>query len=159
MEDPTNLEREIRAGREFSIADLIAREGGDFLKGESMIPPLVQAQHAIDVFIDRHLPDGSGALQITLKNWVGTHEALVSQHLDQPLNALRQAIAHILDHPQLLYELVKQADMKWGEIYDERPYFQQPGQPAHPEDEYTHDSVAQDLTRLLERLDQDCTLA
>lgn len=154
MSDQADLEQELRMGREFSIAELIAREGGDFLKGESMIPPLVQAKHAVDLFIDRHLVDASGALQVTLKNWVGTHEGLLSQHIETPLDALRQAIQNILEHPQLLYELVQQADMKWGQMYDERPHFQQPGQMPHPDDEYTHASVQNDLVRLLALLDE-----
>ena len=37
-------------------------------------------------------------------------------------------------------------------MYDERPYFQSPGQPPHPEDEYTHDSVKGKLINFLESI-------
>jgi len=47
---------------------------------------------------------------------------------------------------------VRQADARWGEMYDERPYFQQPGQTAHPDDEYTHESVRQALVDCLRDL-------
>ncbi|WP_448561254.1 hypothetical protein [Trichothermofontia sp.] len=62
----TDLEREIRAGREFSITDLIAQEGGSFLKGESPIPRPLQAEAEIRLFLERHLSDASGAIRATL---------------------------------------------------------------------------------------------
>jgi hypothetical protein len=42
--------------------------------------------------------------------------------------------------------------MLWGEMNDERPHFQRPGQPPHPDDEYTHESVYQQLVELSDRL-------
>lgn len=43
-------------------------------------------------------------------------------------------------------------DLKWGQMYQQRPYFQQPGQPPHPDDEYTHDSVKENLEDLLRKI-------
>ncbi len=147
-----DIRQEILAGREFSLAELIAREGGDFLKGESPVPKLVQATTEINVFIAQNLVDSSGALQAVLQTWVKGDEANISKHLNAPILALDEILDAIINNQHLLYELVKQVDFKWGQIYGERPYFQQPGQPAHPDDEYTHESVYQTLIKLQQKV-------
>ena len=147
------IQREILAGRKFSLAEAIGREGGDFLKGESPVPKLVQATTEINTFIAINLQDSSGALQAVLQTWISTDEAGVSQNLDSPLQALKQMLDKILDNSELLYELVRQVDFQWGKMYDERPYFQSPGQPPHPDDEYTHESVEEKLKTLLNKLE------
>ena len=43
-------------------------------------------------------------------------------------------------------------DCQWGQLTGERPYFQSPGQTAHPDDEYTHESVNRQLAQLLESI-------
>ena len=55
--------------------------------------------------------------------------------------ALREIIQHILEKEAVLHEFVRQVDMRWGEMYLERPHFQQPGEAPHPDDDYTHASV------------------
>lgn len=146
------IQQEMLAGRPFSLADVICREGGSFLKGESPIPRLLQAKAEINLFIDRNLTDSSGALKAVLQTLVTTDDACVSRHLDFPLVALRELLEMMVHNPEFLYEFVKQVDVKWGQLFGERPYFQQPGQPPHPEDEYTHESVHQQLAALLELL-------
>jgi hypothetical protein len=138
-----DLEREILAGRTFSLADAIGRSGGDFLKGESTLPRLVQAQMQVNGFISQQVPDVSGALHQVLHRWVEADTARLSRHSDRPLQALVDLIDQILAHPPTLYDLVWQVDMQWGELSGEPPHFQQPGQPPHPDDEYTHASVRQ----------------
>ncbi|MDJ0716874.1 MAG: hypothetical protein QNJ54_22110 [Prochloraceae cyanobacterium] len=155
--DPENdkdleIQREILSDRKFSLGELIAREGGGFLKGESPVPKLVQVITEINMFISANLSDSSGALQAILHTWVQADEVKVSEHLNSPMIALREIIEAIVDNPQLLYELVKQVDRKWGQMYDERPYFQRPGQSAHPDDEYTHESVRKSLIELLNKI-------
>ena len=149
QQNDADLERDILSGRQFSLADVIGREGGSFLKGDSPVPRLMQVVTEINMFIELSLPDSAGALQAVLKNWVKS-STRVSQHLDQPLVALEGMIQAILTEPQMLYEFVRQVDMKWGEMYDERPHFQRPGQPPHPDDEYTHESVRQALLDCLQ---------
>ncbi|WP_008316787.1 hypothetical protein [Leptolyngbya sp. PCC 6406] len=144
------LTQEILAGRTFSLADAIGRAGSGFLKGESTLPRLVRAQLEINGFINQHLIDVPGALQATLHQWVQADAAGISQHLEFPLGALVNLLSHILAEPPVLYELVWQVDMKWGQLSGERPHFQKPGQSPHPDDEYTHESVRQSLTQLLE---------
>lgn len=148
------IQREILAGRKFSLAEAIGREGGDFLKGESPVPKLVQATTEINTFIAINLQDSSGALQAVLQTWVSTDDAQVSQNLERPLQALKQMLDKIVNNSELLYELVRQVDFQWGKMYDERPYFQSPGQPPHPNDEYTHESVEEKLKVLLNKLEQ-----
>lgn len=146
------IHREILAGRKFSLAEAIGREGGDFLKGESPVPKLVQATTEIKTFIALNLHDSSGALQAVLQTWIATDEAGVSKNLDSPLQALKEMLDKIVTNSELLYELVRQVDFEWGKMYDERPYFQSPGQVPHPDDEYTHESVEEKLKSLLSKL-------
>jgi hypothetical protein len=146
------IQQEILAGRQFSLAEVIGREGGSFLKGESPIPRLLQAKAEINLFIDRNLIDSSGALKAVLQAMVANDETHVSRHLNLPLNALHELLQMLIRNPQIFYELVKQVDIKWGQIFGERPYFQQPGQAPHPDDEYTHESVHQQIVQLLDSL-------
>ena len=143
------IQREILAGRKFSLAEAIGREGGGFLKGESPVPRLAQAIAELQMFINQNLSDSSGALQAVLYVWVKT-DTRVSQHLNSPLVALQEILTTLIDNQNLLHEFVREVDQKWGQIYDERPYFQQPGQNPHPEDEYTHESVRLQLMQLLD---------
>ena len=145
------LQQDILDSRPFSIAEAIGREGGTFLKGESTVPKLVQVITAINTFIDRNLIDPEAALQAILHQWV-KGDPRVSQYKATPLYALEKILQSIIDNPHLLYELVRQVDIKWGQMYGERPYFQQPGQPPHPNDVYTHESVRQDLLDLQTKL-------
>ncbi|GBF80444.1 hypothetical protein [Aphanothece sacrum] len=144
--------QEILAGRKFSLAEAIGQEAGDFLKGESPVPKLLQAITEINNFIANNLEDSLGALQGVLQTWVTTDEAAVSSHLDKPLLALQDILESVINNDQLLYELVRQVDFKWGQIYDEKPYFQQPGSQPHVDDEYTHESVRSQLMALLNKL-------
>ena len=145
------IQREILSGRKFSLAEAIGREGGSFLKGDSPVPKQEQAIAQINGFIKKNLSDPPGALVAVLCVWVKT-DLRVPANLNSPLVALNQILSSIIDNQNLLYEFVRQVDFKWGQIYDERPYFQkaEPGQPAHPNDEYTHESVRLQLIELLD---------
>jgi uncharacterized circularly permuted ATP-grasp superfamily protein len=113
----------------------------------------VQVKTEIKQFIAANLGDSSGALQIILQLIVDEELTKVSQNLDNPVQALQLILEEILDNQELLYELVHRVDVKWGQLYGERPYFQQPNQKPHPEDEYTHNSVRDKLVSLLARLE------
>ena len=143
------IQREILSGRKFSLAEAIGREGGSFLKGDSPVPKQLQAIAQINTFIKKNLSDPPGALVAVLSTWVET-DLRVAENLNCPLIALNQIISSLIDNQNLLYEFVRQVDFKWGQIYDERPYFQRPGQTANPNDEYTHESVRLQLIELLD---------
>lgn len=150
------IQRDILSGRKFSLAEAIGREGGSFLKGESPVPRLAQAIAKLQMFVKQNLSDSSGALQAVLYVAIET-DSRVSQSLDSPLVALDKILSSLLENENLFYEFVNRVDRKWGQIYGERPYFQQPGQPPHPEDEYSHESVRSQLVEFLKivRLHQD----
>ena len=151
--DPNReIQQNILSDRKFSLAELIGREGGSFLKGESPIPRLLQARTEINCFIDGHLIDSAGALEAVLKDLINSDEAQISSCFSSPLTALQNILATIVNHSEHLYEFVRQVDVRWGQMYDERPHFQSPGQPPHPDDEYTHESVREQLIVLLDKL-------
>jgi hypothetical protein len=143
------LQKDILKGRKFSLAELIGKEGGDFLKGESPVPKITQLKTEINLFIRNNLNDVSGALQAVLQNWVNADDLKISTYQETPLTALSLMIEEIINNEHLYYEFVRQVDFLWGKTYDERPHFQSPGQKAHPQDEYTHESVRKQLIDLL----------
>lgn len=128
-----------------------------FLKGESPVPKIVQLKTEINFFIKNNLKDLSGSLQAVLQDWVNISDDKISSNRENPLNALSLIIEEIISNDNLYYEFVRQVDLKWGQMYQERPYFQKPGQIPHPEDEYTHDSVKIQLLDLLTRVKSQLT--
>ena len=143
------LEREIRRERTFSMAEAIGRlAGSGSMKGASPITRLQQVQVEIDEFILQHLGDPSGALGTVLARQVKESQRLLHA-FDLPLQALASLLGEILASDYLLQELVREADMEWGRLYEERPFFEVEGRPAHPEDPYTMDSVRELLTRFV----------
>ncbi len=77
------IQREILAGRKFSLAEAIGREGGGFLKGESPVPRLAQALAELQMFINQNLSDSSGALRAVLYVWVKTDTISYSKRLKE----------------------------------------------------------------------------
>jgi hypothetical protein len=150
------LERDILRGRKFTLADVIAQQGGTFLKGESPVPKLVQAMTEIKQFIALNLDDSSGALQAILQIIVEEDLARVSGYINTPIEALQDILEEFQENQALLHDLVQRVDVKWGEMFGERPHFQQPNQIPHPDDEYTHESVRQKLGEFLEKVRVNC---
>ena len=148
------VQREIVVRQKFSIAGAIGRAGRGLMKGESPFSRQKQAIAVLRLWIDQQTPDPSGALKSILRRRVRNNEPLLMRHLQQPLNALREEIDTILASDYALQEFVRQVDVRWGELYQERPLFQQAGQAPNPADEYTYDSVRQDLGLLLEKLQE-----
>jgi hypothetical protein len=149
-----DLQQELLGERRFSLAEVIGREGGSFMKGESPIPKLMQAKAEINLFIDRHLVDSTGALKAVLQTLVTTDDTCISRYLNSPLEGLRELLELMVHNPEFLYEFVKRVDIQWGQDFGERPHFQQPGQAPHPDDEYTHESVHRQLVELLNSIPQ-----
>jgi len=152
------IQRELREQQKFSMAGAIGRAGSGLMKGESPISPLEQSITALTQLIDQHTPDPSGALKSVLCRRVRDNELLVARHLKQPCNVLQEIIDTILASDYAIQEFVRQVDVRWGEIYHERPMFQSKDLAPHPDDEYTYEPVRQDLILLLEKLQQSKTL-
>lgn len=153
---PNNLQRQIRAGRKFSLSEAIGREGGSFLK-DSQVPRPLRALAAINGSIDQHLNDPPGALQPCLKRWVKT-DGRIGKYLDEPLTALQVIVLDIIENPQILYEFARQVAIEQGQMNGERPYFQKPGTEAPPEAAYSHKRIQEILAELLCGLDHQGTL-
>ncbi|OSM04118.1 hypothetical protein [Magnetofaba australis] len=150
--DEEAIQRELSANQKFSLNAAIGRQAGGLMKGASPVPRAVQAATEIDHFVEHHLTDSSGALTALLRRRVKESAALLHRFESQPLRALEAIIQTILADESALQEFVRQVDVYWGQRYHERPHFQQPDQPAHPEDEYTHASVRRDLSTLLAKI-------
>lgn len=146
------LEREIRAGREYSMAEALGRLAGPGgMKGGSPVLRQQQARAEVDNLIRQHLSDPTGILKGVLSREVGESRALLD-NLDRPQTALVAYVRQVLDSAYLLSELVRTTDMAWGQVLGERPFFEVEGRPAHPEDPYTISSVRATLGSLLAAL-------
>lgn len=147
------LEREIRMGRQFSLADAIGRMAGPgAMKGVSPIPRKKQAELEIESFLRSQWSDGGSELGVALLRRVRDSELLLNNY-DQPQVVLARFIQHVLETPYLMQELVSDADIEWGRVFGERPYFEREGSPPHKDDPYTLDSVRASLNELLAKLD------
>lgn len=146
------LEREIRLGREFNPRDALARMAGPgALKGASPVSPVVQAETAIGTWLGANLADADGALKAVLHRQL-KGSALLLDNLEQPLVALAAHVRTLLASDPLLGDAVSEADVEWGRMMGERPYFERDGMPPHPEDPYTRESVRAALRAALASL-------
>jgi len=152
--DKEKVQAELRAQQKFSVAGAIGRAGEGLMKGESPVSEQEQAIALVAQWIDANTQDPSGALKAILRRKVQDNELLVARLLKQPLSVLKEIIERLLASDYLLQEFVREIDVCWGRMYQERPLFQVDGQAADPADEYTHESVRQDLVLLLNKLKQ-----
>ena len=151
-EADAELEREIRKERKFTLAEAIGRLAGPgAMKGESPVTRMQQAEIEIKTWLTSHLADAGGALQVVLHRHVKGSELLLN-NLDQPLVVLASYCQRVLDSDYLLKELVREADIEWGRVMDERPYFETEGAERDPDDPYTAESVRNALSGLLKQL-------
>ena len=159
--DPSvdEVQSELLAQQKFSIATAIGRAGGGLIKGGSPFSQQEQAIIVLTQWIDQQTPDPSGALKSMLRRGVRSNELLLANHLQHPLNALQEMISTILSSDYALEEFVRQVDVRWGELHQERPLFQRAGQAPDPADEYTNESVRRDLIVLLEKLREETGIA
>ncbi len=151
-EQEAELERQIRAERKFSLTEAIGRLAGPgMMKGTSPVTCKRQAEAQLKDYLAHHLPDAIGALPAVLLRQL-SESPLLLENLEAPLNALSAHIGRTLDSEYLLAELVREADVEWSRTYDERPLFNQPDRPPHPDDPYTPASVRAALLRILDGL-------
>ncbi|MEM9483253.1 MAG: hypothetical protein AAGA83_06125 [Cyanobacteria bacterium P01_F01_bin.116] len=149
---PLDLQREIQSQRKFSLSEAIGRAGGSFLKGsQDMVPRPLRALAVINEFIEQHLNDSDGALKICLKRWIKV-DVRIGRYLDEPLEAFHRILLDIVQQPQILYEFARQVAIELGHMNGERPHFQKPGTPPHPDMVYTHQLIRDTLTKLLKKL-------
>jgi hypothetical protein len=146
------LEREIREDRKFTLEEAIARMvGPGAMKGESPVARMQQAEIEIGSWLRCHLADAGGGLEVVLHRRVKGSELLLN-NFDKPLVVLASYCQQVLSSEFLLKEVVRDADVEWGRVIGERPYFEREGAPRHPDDPYTVESVRRALSGLIEQL-------
>ncbi len=148
-DDEEFIQRDILSGRKFSIAEAIGREGGSFIKGHNPIPQLDQSISFLTVFIEKNIIDSSRVLMTVLQTNVKNDRIKIAESIENPLKYLYNLIKSYVDNPHQIYELTREVDFKWGQINDENPYFQKPGETPHPNDEYSHEIVREKISDLL----------
>jgi hypothetical protein len=135
------LERKLRQGRKFTPQEAMARMAGPgAMKGASPVSRVQQAEVEVGNWLRGQVADATGALPMLLHRQL-KGSALLLDNLDHPLVALAEHCRHVLASDYLLKELVREADVEWGNRMDERPYFQREGSAPHPCDPYTIESV------------------
>src|SRR5262249_53545572 len=131
-EADAELEREIRKGRKFTLAEAIGRMAGPgAMKGESPVTRQQQAAVEIENWLRHHMSAGNGELQAVLLRRVKGSELLLN-NFEEPLVVLVAYCRQVLDSDYLLKELVQEADVEWGRVLGERPYFEEKGLPPNP---------------------------
>ena len=149
--DEAEVERETLRDRKFSMAEAIGRAAGPgVMKGASPIPRQRQAEAEIEDHLRRHL-GSSDCLAPVLLRHVKTSERFLDDSA-RPLTVLAACVRSILDSEPLLNEIVRELDVEWGRVHGERPHFEKAGQPPHPDDAYTVESVRATLSKLIETL-------
>lgn len=152
-----DLQREIRAERKFTLAEAIGRLAGPgAMKGASPVGRKQQAEAVIGEYLCGHMPDAGGVLANVLLAQVRNSELLL-KGLDRPLVVLAGCVQNLLASEYGLKELVRQADVEWGRLFDERPCFEKDGCAPAPGDPYTVESVRSALTQLAGKLAADET--
>lgn len=146
------IEQEARSRQKFSIAGAMGRAGKGLLKGASPVSQQDQAIKIMEEWVNQNLSDPSAALNSVLRRKIRSASLVAEQHPDRPKEALASIIEDIVSTEFMLREFVRQVDVRWGEIFQERPFFQKQGQEPHADDEYTFDSVRAELSRLLDKL-------
>lgn len=153
-DDTGDLQREILAGRKFSVTEAIGRMAGGLMKGVSPVTGKRQAELAVQEYLARHLTDAGGVLAGVLTRRVTECDLMLSDFA-HPLAVLAGYLRRVLGSDYLLKDVVRDADVEWGRVFGERPHFERDGCPPDPDDPYTHDSVRATLTRLLEQVAAD----
>jgi hypothetical protein len=78
-EADAELEREVRKGRKFTLAEAVGRMAGPgAMKGVSPVTRQQQAEAEIEEWLRRHLPAGEGELQVVLLRRVKVSELLLN---------------------------------------------------------------------------------
>jgi hypothetical protein len=151
-EADAELEREIRKERKFTLTEAIGRMAGPgAMKGASPVTRTQQAAVEIENWLRHHMSAGNGELQVVLLRRIKGSELLLN-NFDQPLGVLAAFCQQVLDSDYLLKDLVREADVEWGRVQGERPYFDKEGSPPNPDDPYTVESVRKTLYSLVEQL-------
>lgn len=144
------VEREARSRRGQDLAGALAGlDGGAHLRGASPTPIITRTLLELDQWLERRLPAGDSLVRAVLRRHLEGMPELLTAHAGDPAALLATWLPPLLASPARLQDLVRELDMAWGQREAERPFFEAPGRPPHPEDPYTIEGVARLLTDLL----------
>ncbi len=146
------IEKSIRMNREFSIDSGLGQSGGGMLDGVSTVPEVLQATAKIIYRLSSGIVDPSGVLIAQLQAKVKGYDVLISQHVQDPMQALKKILEDILATKESIHEFTRQVDVKYGVMFKERPHFQDVDGDPHPDDAYTCESVKTKLMTFLSTL-------
>ena len=153
-EADAELEREVRAEREFTLSEAIGRlVGPGGMKGASPVARKQQAEIEIETWLRHHLADAAGALQVVLLRRIRASDLLLN-NFEQPLVVLAAYCRQVVGADYQLQELVRDTDIEWGRAFDERPHFEKEGSSPHPDDPYTLESVHCKISDLIAQLEE-----
>jgi len=153
-DEEQRIEREIRARHASDPASILAgRDGGAHLRGASPTPVAQRALLEAEQWLREHLDDHGIALRQVILRRLEGHPQLLEEHLGQPAELVTVVMAPLLASPPALAELVREVDMAWGLVNQERPHFEVGQRPPHPDDPYTITGVHAILHRLLAQSD------
>ena len=151
-EAEAEIERELRQGRKFTPQEAMARMAGPgAMKGASPVSRVQQAEVEVGSWLRGHVVDATGALPMLLHRQLKGSELLLD-NLDRPLFAVAEHCRRVLASEYLLKELVREADVEWGQRMDERPHFERAGSAPDPSDPYTVESTREALNGLMRQL-------
>lgn len=145
--------RELRQNRKFSLEQALGELAGPgMLKGVSPVARREQSVAEIEDYLQQQSLGAAPSLLSALARQVTASE-LFLQHFERPFAVLATIAERLLESDFQLRELVREADVEWGRTYGERPYFERPGRPPHPDDPITIESTREFLLRLLRQLE------
>ncbi|MEZ4389107.1 MAG: hypothetical protein R3D98_16300 [Candidatus Krumholzibacteriia bacterium] len=149
-DEKRRIEQEARLGRRTGLAGALAgRDGGDNLRGASPTPVIQRALLAADLWLRQHLEAPDSSLRTVLLRHLEAAPELLEAHVDRPASLLAVWLPGRLEAMGWLEDLVREVDMAWGRLNDERPHFERPGTEPDVDDPYTLRGVGATLTRLL----------
>ena len=145
------IEREARSRRPDFATIIAGHDGGGHLKGASPTPVLRRALLEIEQWLATELPDHEGALRPVILRRLALQSEQLEAGLGHPAVTVGTWLDTILPRPEAMAELVRQADMEWGQLYHERPHFERADEPTHADDPYTVAGVTALLAELRRR--------
>lgn len=143
-------EARLRRGADLTGA-LLGRDGGAHLRGASPTPILQRATLELDQWLRDHLTAPDPSLRHVLLRHLTADPDQLEAALGRPDKLLATWLPPLLAAPDRLADLVREVDMEWGRLNQERPHFEGPDRPADPDDPYTVAGVTALLTALLAR--------
>ena len=148
-EQARRIEQEARRARSADLASLLAgQDAGSHLRGASPTPVVSRALLEVRQWLEAQVRDRDGVLVPVLLRHLAGATDLLEANLGRPQRTVARWLQGLLDRPALVADLVRETDRQWGVQYQERPHFERPGQPPHPDDPYTVAGVTAELARV-----------